>query len=97
MVIMLTVMVRSLPANSQPDTPHEDPIHTKITFSKFDVFNIFVFFGFFSLEIRVETPLERCAVKNSAFWLLETLNFRSECQVMAKICFEVEKETFRET
>ena len=42
MVIMLTVVVRNLHANSQPDTPHEGPIHTQITCQE----NIFQYFLF---------------------------------------------------
>ena len=68
MVIMLTVMVRNLHAHSQLDTPHAGPIHTQSTFSKIHFFNIFDFCCFFSLEIGVETPLERCAVKHYALW-----------------------------
>ena len=95
MVIILGVVIRNSLAKSQPDPPHDDPIHDQITFQKINFF-IFVrcFRFFFSLEIGVETPLERCAVKNYAFWLLETLNFLSECQVMAKIRFYVKNNLF---
>ena len=97
MVIILGVMVKNLHANSQPDPPHADPIHDKITFQKihfFNLFQCFYFFCLFSLEIGVETPLKRCAVKSAAFWLLETLNLLSECRVMAKIRFYVKNSLF---
>ena len=74
------------------------PFIPKLLFKKSifsNVFNDFVFFCFFSLEIEVETPLERCAVKHYAFWLLETLNFLSECQVMAKLRVHIKTKSFR--
>ena len=93
MAISLTDVVSSLHAKSQPDTAHGDPIHDPIIFQKI-IFQYFSFFWLFSLEIGVETPLKRCAVKKAASWLLETLSFLSECQVMAKIRFYVKNNLF---
>ena len=73
-VIMLTVMVRNLLANSQPDTPHDDPIHAQITFSKNHVFSIFDFF-FSYLGNRGRDPSRKMRREKSCKMVVGNLKF----------------------